>query len=185
MNNPGPGNASLLRGMARNYANGHAWDALDTKACEEAAKHMETQATLIDGLSRQLALYRCMLQATIPYVGDIAHDDELYARLREEIGDGPEVGAWRTPLLSMDWQDSILATIKRLGLCTPEVLAQAIADDLRRGSNRLTLESKPFWAAGCWFPVDVLGNPMREIGDGAWESWTREHPVKVAPPVSG
>jgi hypothetical protein len=29
--------------------------------------------------------------------------------------------------------------------------------------------SKPFAAPGAWFPIDVLGNPMRETSPGKWE----------------
>lgn len=29
---------------------------------------------------------------------------------------------------------------------------------------------KPFPAAGQWFPLDILGNPMREVSPGSWET---------------
>lgn len=29
---------------------------------------------------------------------------------------------------------------------------------------------KPFPAAGQWFPLDILGNPMREVSPGHWEN---------------
>jgi hypothetical protein len=31
---------------------------------------------------------------------------------------------------------------------------------------------KPFPAPGAWFPVDILGNPMRQTSPGKWESLT-------------
>jgi hypothetical protein len=32
--------------------------------------------------------------------------------------------------------------------------------------------SKPFAAPGAWFPIDILGNPIRETSPGEWENLT-------------
>ena len=41
---------------------------------------------------------------------------------------------------------------------------------------------KPFHAPGAWFPVDVLGSPMRECAPGEWEGarWPSEQPDTAA-----
>lgn len=152
----------------------------DANIAQDAKNMVQALAVKADGLERGIALYRAMLQAALPFVGDPAFDTPLHTRLMQAIAQPTEA----TPLLATDWQDTILATIKRLGSCTPEVLAQAIADDLRLAAVTVPVPAKPFPAPGSWFPVDILGNPMREFAPGKWESWAREHPVQMDPPLT-
>lgn len=152
----------------------------DRKAIEDAITLIKDKQARQLGYARILRLLQSMLAAATPFVGDLAMDEELHTRLREVLREGMEPDV---PLLPSDWQDRILATIKRLGLCTPEVMAHAIANDLREAAPKTLLSSKPFPAPGAWYPIDVLGNPMREITPNAWESWTRPHPLPPAAPT--
>lgn len=152
----------------------------DIGLLEDAKETLSAVAVKANGLERGIALYRGMLQAAAPFVGDPAFDTPLHTRLMQVLDQPTET----TPLLAPDWQDTLLATIKRLGACTPEVLAQAIADDLRLAAVTIPVPAKPFPAPGSWFPTDILGNPMREFAPGKWESWARRHPVQMDPPLT-
>jgi hypothetical protein len=72
---------------------------------------------------------------------------------------------------------------------TPATTQQAGAADatvINYGTPAATTASasgeKPFAGAGAWFPVDVLGNPMREYEPGKWENC--EWPSSRAPAPS-
>lgn len=161
----------------------HAMDsalAFDKKAVEDAVTLIKDQQARMLGYARVLRLLQSLLAAATPFVGDPAMDEAFHTRLREVLAEGHEPDV---PLLPSDWQDRILAVIKRLGLCTPEVMAHAIAEDLRRAAPVTLISAKSFPAPGAWYPIDVLGNPMREIAPNSWESWTRPHPLPPAAPT--
>lgn len=67
-------------------------------------------------------------------------------------------------------------SVARSALCRSTTIpgVRAVLDVLReRVDIAMGVPVKPFPAPGAWFPVDVLGNPMREHQPGKWEvaSW--------------
>lgn len=155
----------------------------DPALVEEATQTIQQLMVRLNGLERALALYHAMLQTALPFVDDVAHDPALYNNLADIVGTAPSLD--RLDLLPAEWSQSVLDTIKRLGVgCTPEVLAHAITQTLAAQACRIEVSAKSFKAPGAWFPTDVLGNPIREFAPGKWESWARPHPVESEPPLT-
>jgi hypothetical protein len=58
----------------------------------------------------------------------------------------------------------------------------ALATVARPAADSEAIPPKPFYAPGKWFPLNVLGGPMREFAPGKWESAT--WPSDTHPPAA-